>query len=365
MTLQEWIKLLSSHQISAADSSHFGLFPMIRTHVSGLYRRKDTCVFGSASIAYILQDILPLLSGQQKQDVEKIVQNIRSIYPRYQNKTGRNTYNFWMTKPSSAFPNGVLLHRFKHFQLPDDIDDTALILLTSQPHKTDSYELAQSFTRRNRQLRTPHLHNSFFEQMDNEQDIYQTWFGEKMPLEFDICVLCNWMTYALHHAKPLQHSDSTTLEFIKTEITTGRWLTHPFQLSRHYGTSYWIAYYFARLYKAHPTYFPNDLAANIQKYSYSQIQTSSFQEMKDVIWLLAYLKLGGKWAEDIQLAPSICKEQFPVFLGALLAPYSPTIPFPFVKSRWTRFEWMSESMNLAFLLEAHVLLSTNVPVQQK
>ena len=81
--------------------------------------------------------------------------------------------------------------------------------------------------------------------------------------------------------------------------------------------------------------------------------------------MLAYLKLGGKWAEDIQLAPSICKEQFPVFLGALLAPYSPTIPFPFVKSRWTRFEWMSESMNLAFLLEAHVLLSTNVPVQQK
>ncbi len=364
MSRYEWIKLLSSYQISEPSSPHVGLFPMTRTHVSGLYQRQDSCLFGSASIAYILLDLFPNFTHKEQHLVKKIYQNICAIYPVYQNALGRKTYNFWQTKPPTAFPNGYFLHRFTHFRLPDDLDDTALVVLTSEPDQNETYSLAQAFTGKYQKKKFPNIHNSYYAFLPDEDAIYQTWFGEKMPLEFDFCVLCNWMTYALRHVKTLQGSDLATLQFIQTQLRTGKWLSNPFDISRHYGTSYWITYYFARLYKAHPTYFSDNLVENIRDYCFSQIQTSTFHKMKDVIWLLAYLKLGGRWAKEVELSLSMHKEKFPVFLGAFLAPYTHRVPAVWVRAKGTRLEWISEALNLTFLLEANILLNTSVQSQQ-
>ena len=95
------------------------------------YKRADDNVFGLASTLFLLKQNTRFFNKEQTLVFKEIEKNILSKFHLYQNKDGRETYNFYRTKPSRHFPNGIFMSRFDHFRLPDDIDDTALVYLSA------------------------------------------------------------------------------------------------------------------------------------------------------------------------------------------------------------------------------------------
>lgn len=99
------------------------------------YKRADDNVFALASTLFLLKQNTRFFNKEQTLVFKEIEKNILSKFHLYQNKDGRETYNFYRTKPSRHFPNGIFMSRFDHFRLSDDIDDSALVYLSSEYSK--------------------------------------------------------------------------------------------------------------------------------------------------------------------------------------------------------------------------------------
>ena len=82
-------------------------------------------------LGIFLFGVIIKLIKQAKIKIKKITKLVVNNYTQFESATGEKIYNFYPTKPSNHFANGLLFRHFKHFQLPHDADDTALIYLTS------------------------------------------------------------------------------------------------------------------------------------------------------------------------------------------------------------------------------------------
>ena len=72
-----------------------------------------------------------MLPPASQQLIDTMTDKATATYPSYRNNEGYPLYNFWVNVPEARFfPNGLLLHRFRQFHLPEDIDTTAYIYLT-------------------------------------------------------------------------------------------------------------------------------------------------------------------------------------------------------------------------------------------
>lgn len=327
-----------------------GLFPIDRQLAWIPYRRSDSCIFGAASIARILVDIQPLLTATDQALAQQIRERIAAHYPLYHHPSRPGTFNFW----KQPFPNGYLLHRFRHFHLPADIDDTALILSTgtfSRDHHQRVYQTAQDHTEIGRQRQGWPVRPSFYRPVRDQEWIYQTWFGVKMPLEFDLCALCNWMTWVSEQGFYGQSpADQASVRFLLEVLHSTEWIEQAPQVARHYGRPAWIAYYAARwITAARKKGWQGNITPFLQ---ILENQLSEESTPDQLLFHLAWYKLGGVPQKTLNLSPTAW-DHFPLFLGNLLAPFGPF----WAKQPWANMYWTSAANGLALHLEYQLWLA--------
>ncbi|MCP9768835.1 hypothetical protein EGI22_12990 [Lacihabitans sp. LS3-19] len=300
------------------------------------YKRADDNVFALASTLFLLKQNSFFFTKEQMLVFKEIEKNILSKFHLYQNKDGLETFNFYRTKPSKHFPNGIFMGRFDHFRLPDDIDDTALVYLSAENTKEQTLWLKK-------QCKT-------HEDKLNGVEIYNTWFGKNMPKEQDVCALLNLLYLFFNHDLPLESIDKNTLEYLAKSVDLI--LTQPFRISRHYANSTLIIYHYAR--------FMSDFSHPLLNSKKSQLICLALDLIKkekvfmNKILLETSLKKFGEKREKMNIETNK-NQDFYSFIGAPFAPFDNPAARILADKKWAQIFWKSEIHELALLLEYLIL----------
>ncbi len=235
-------------QLQAKESSVFpkGSLPTYRYYALNKDRSKaDVNVFFTALVSHTLHQLKENFSTRQQILAEQIIQDAYPVYAKFKNTKGRNTYNFWPTDTPKIFPNAGWINYFDKGQaLADDLDDTVMILLAMNAPDAAARELhalMQSFTNKGEKK----MRKAF----RNYSDIhsYSTWFGQKMPVDFDVCVLANVLYFVQQYNLKWTAADSASLQFIEKIISDRQHIKNAAYVSTHYGRLPVILYHLSRL----------------------------------------------------------------------------------------------------------------------
>ena len=239
-------------ELQSVGNSPFpaGSFLAQRFHPFLPYKREDDNLFFSATIGFTLQQYHYKMDDAERKIAESIIRGVRGQLLLFRNKDGKPTYNFWQTKPSRHFPNGVFMNRFEHFRIPDDADDTALAHLLLGSSKEEAIELLALFEKHANTTRKS-IKNTWDE--FKELKAIGTFFGEKMRIEFDAVVMCNALLFLLQHFDEDHPVIDDSLKYVEGVINKDFHKTAPFQAAPNYPSTELILYHVARLLDAHPT----------------------------------------------------------------------------------------------------------------
>lgn len=330
-----------------------GLFLSYRVQPQWLgYRRADDNVFLTACTVFTLQGIRDRVSAESQRLVDQIADRAAQAYPIFQNKDGLNTYNFWPTRPSRHFPNGHVLHRFDHFRIPDDIDDTALIFLTRPPgYETLLWlkdKLAQHANRSQLTIR-----NTFAEY--RRLRAYSTWFGKNMPIDFDACALSNMLYLIFRYDLPRNQYDTDSLTLLADIVKSGRYVSHPFRCAPHYARTPLILYHIVRPLAAFQ--LPELIAVQPQLRADAKAQLLlATHPMDRVILSTTLLRLG----ENPPVLDLTGIEQsfstFHFFIAGLLTAYEHPVLNQLASSSLVQMRWICEAHCWALVAEYLVSL---------
>jgi hypothetical protein len=325
-----------------------GIFPSQRYHPFVPYQREDDNLFFTASIIRILQGVESGFSDSERSIFESIQAKALAAFSLFQNKGGLDTFNFWQTNPSRHFPNGLFMHRFKHFQIPDDVDDTALVYLTEESRKERT-----SWLRDKLKLHSNHAYSRAFNPLPHYRDLkcYSTFFGKEMYLEFDVCVLSNLMSLILTHfdESELDEFDRGTLEFICSVIEQDEHLSEPFYSAPNYPTTELILYHVARLVGLLPDVYRNRIEEKVKSDIRSRL--SNTEKMSSVLLENAAIKLGVETAQRLLDTSILNDDGFYFFHAGMITAFENRIaqwlaPNPIFHLRYT-----SRALNGALLIE--------------
>jgi hypothetical protein len=249
---KQWLlDALQSEQVKESSVFPAGSFPSYRRYaLNGNTEKADINPFFTGLIDFTLLGIAPYLDPAQQQQAAVIRKRCQQTYIKFANKSGRPTYNFWPTDTPTIFPNSGWLNWFNKRQaLPDDADDTVILLLSQQT--TDS--VAQQVHQLLRQYangQTQQVRNTYAGL--RQLPAYSTWFGKKMPVDFDVCVLTNILYFVQHHRLPWNDADSASLQLITQVVANDSYLKEPAYVSPHYQRVPVILYHLARLMQLRP-----------------------------------------------------------------------------------------------------------------
>lgn len=230
------------------DNFPAGIFPSYREYNGRQVIKNDDNAFFTGLIVLTLNNLRPYLSSADNLICDSVASEAAAIYPLFRNKTGRLTYNFWRTNPPVVFPNGGWLNWMdKSESLPDDIDDTAIMLMAM--NASDS-AVAVVHT-----LMQQHVNDGKLKKKTRYKEYrnipaYSTWFGKKMPVDIDICVLSNVLYLFQRYHQPFTKADSAAVQFIATAIDNEHYIDKPSYVSPHYSRTPIILYHLSRLMQA-------------------------------------------------------------------------------------------------------------------
>lgn len=250
--LQPLLDKLASHQVTKDDRYYRrGMFPAQRVHPYLPYAREDSNIFYSALIAFTLSPLLPWLNAREKVIVEKILAGVRENFPAYESQRAPGLYNFYRTRPPDPYPNGRVLRHFKHFRLAEDADDTVLVSMS-----LPALSAARLAWLREELVRFSNLGGQRLRHLLPAYDhipAHGVWLGTgAMPVEVDVCVLCNILTFTAQQGCAFNATDAASLAFIRQALLSGDWRREPFALSYYYPDPTVILYHIARLWAALP-----------------------------------------------------------------------------------------------------------------
>lgn len=240
-------------QLQAKESSVFpkGSLPTYRYYAYNKDRTKaDVNGFFTALVSHTLYGLKENLSSNQQILAEQIIQDAYPVYAKFKNTKGRSTYNFWPTDTPKIFPNAGWINYFDKSQaLPDDLDDTVMILLAMKAHDSTAkevHELMQSYSNNAEKK----IRNTFKEYRDIKA--YSTWFGQKMPVDFDVCVLANVLYFVQQYNLKWTAADSASLQLIEKVLAERKHINYASYVSPHYSKLSVILYHLSRLMSVKP-----------------------------------------------------------------------------------------------------------------
>lgn len=292
------------HQIAGAqvkkDSFYFrGSFPSFRHYGAGGKLKPDNNIFFTGLVAFTLQELKPYLDSSQQALCDSVIQRAQQAYPHFKNKGGRPTYNFWRVEPPLVFPNSWFLNHFNaSHALPDDLDDTSILWLTFLHDSTRGNYPSDSILLLVKKLMGEHANGgeNWIRNTYNRYSslrAYSTWFGIKMPIDFDFCVLCNVLYFVNAYQLPLNVHDSATVELLRQMITDGSYLRRAAYISPHYGRTPLLLYHISRLLGRFSVPALDTLKPRLLKASYLQYHKAGTW-LDSVLLSTSVIRLGGK-----------------------------------------------------------------------
>ena len=335
-----------------------GIFPSQRYHPFLPYKREDDNLFFTASVVHILQGVSNQFSEPEKVLVDEIIADAQSSYQLFQNKDGLDAYNFWQTKPSRHFPNGLFMHRFKHFQIPDDVDDTALVYLAESASKERVAQLREKLKNHSNLA-----YKRAFNPLEKYRDLkcYSTFFGKEMYIEFDICVLSNLMRVILTHFKDnLNEYDRDTLTFITEAIVSDEHTTLPFYSAPNYPTTELILYHVSRLIPLLPSEYKTKIEEKIKADIQSQFKSVS--GMNKLMLENAALKLNLDVESNTANSTDVLNDQsFYFFHAGMITAFENSVAQKLATKPFFHLRYTSKALNRALLIENMVLKRGLIP----
>lgn len=286
---------IAAQQVTA-DSFYFtGMFPSMRYYGSpGGKMEHDNNVFFTGLIAMTLGELQQDLSGADSILCQQIRCRARTSFPYFRHRSGRSTYNFWKTNPRTVFPNSRFLNLFvKWHSLPDDIDDTSILLMAMEADSATA-RAAKALMAQHANTVSYGVRNTF--KKYRGIPAYSTWFGKSMPIDFDACVLANTL-YFMHVYNMVDgRADSASVQLLEAFIRNREYITHPAYISPHYARSPVLIYHFARLIGRFP--IPELVQHKAQLAEDARLlMAASEDDMDKVILSTALLWLGEKAPE--------------------------------------------------------------------
>ncbi len=240
------VKRIAAQQVKEDDFFMPGIFPSyISNKQKFKTKKKDNNIFYNGLMAYTLSQIKPELSSYNRDLIDTINQSTISLYPKFKNKKGRDTYNFWTTDSSFKFPYTFWIPLLRgHVTLPDDMDDTVLGLFAQQADDSIAekvHALMQLYTNNDTADRKS------IDKKYRSYATYSTWFGKKVPVVFDVCVLSNVLSFVQEYNLSWTKGDSAALQLIIACVQNGDYIKYPGFISPYYGKTSIILYHLARL----------------------------------------------------------------------------------------------------------------------
>ncbi|MET7254333.1 hypothetical protein [Dyadobacter fermentans] len=356
--LEKFIDRIEALQSTGNALFPKGIFPAQRSNSILGYRRPDTTMFFSAITAFTLQSIRKYCSPESQAQIDAIRSRVTANYPDFQNKDGLKTYNFWKTKPSRHFPNGRWFHRFEHFRIPDDIDDTAFAYLTTDPSQEELFWLKEKLTLHANGAKL-WIKNTYPEYQ--KLPAYSTWFGKNMYVEFDVSVLSNMLYCILHYELPLNVHDEASFEYIRSVIQTRRYITAPFRCAHQYPRTPLIIYHVSRLMAA---FKPDallpvwDLLANDAE----NLLKTTRNRMDRVLLATSLMRL-GRATERIPVEDYSAKDfnGFYFFIAGLLTAYENPVLYRLSVNPLVHMHWTCEAHCWTLLAEYEALWNQQRP----
>ncbi len=301
------------------------------------YNRKDNSIFTLATVNFILQN--QNLPEKYLDRTKKISKKIESFYPLYKNKEDSPTYNFYRTKPSEHFPFGLLMHHLDHFRLPDDIDDTALIYLTKK--NPESLKLKIHFKKFSDTIPLEKWHKNA-----TSGEIYNTWFGKKMPKEQDVCAILNVLYFVFQNQFKLENIDLNSIQYLTNQIENIS--KNPFMISRHYANSPLILYHYARFMQKFKVGEFEQKKSKLIELTLNKL-TNEEVFLNRILMEIALLKWGIPRQKIKVDLSSDWSKGFYSFIGAPLAPFK--IATFIASKHFTHIFWKSQLHEWALILE--------------
>ena len=349
---------LLDKQITQTDFFVEGSYPSFRQRGERQELKSDNNTFYTALIAYTLQNLKPYLTNDEKIVSDTIINRAKKAFAYFKNTKGRLTYNFWRTdRGKDFFPNDKILNKLKNkLALADDLDDTSIILaLLNIDDSTaeKSHQLMQEFA--NGKYAT--IKNTF----KNYQNVaaYSTWYGKKMPVDFDFGVHCNILSFVNKYHLNWSRTDSLTYELILDMIDKNYYNQSPKYISPYYSYTPVLLYHIGRLFESNQLF---ELEKRKNKFTIDV--TKSFEKadnaLSKVISLSTLYKLNIP-APSFELTESdvnggLNNTDFVYYTGHLFAHLNNTIKkITNSLSSTTQFKWYCASFNDCLLLEYLIL----------
>ena len=356
--LEEFIDRIEALQSTGNALFPKGLFPAHRSNTLLGYRRPHTTMFFSAITAFPLQNIRKHCSPASQAKIDSIRALVTANYPDFQNKDGLKTYNFWKTKPSRHFPNGRWFHRFEHFRIPDDIDDTAFAYLTTDPSMEELFWLKEKLTLHANGSKL-WIRNTYPEYKPLRA--YSTWFGKHMYVEFDVSVLSNMLYCILHYKLPLNVHDEASFEYIRSVIETRRYIHTPFRCAHQYPRTPLIIYHVSRLIAAFDP--PALRPVKQQLISDTENLLKDTRHGMDQVLLATSLMRLGRQTERIPVE-TFSENDFKgffFFIAGLLTAYENPVLYRLSVSPLVHMHWTCEAHCWTLLAEYEALWNQQLP----
>jgi hypothetical protein len=336
------------------DTKYFskGMFASYRTNTFLNLNRPDDNIFFSVSTLYILKSLQPYISQEEQSIISEIEKNLIPNFKLYSNNTERHSYNFWQKSSLKHFPNGALLHKLKKFQLPDDIDTTSMVQMVGNYDKSKALKTKNTL---------PHHANHFKLSIKNghpqlrHYQAYSTWFGKNMPIEFDVCVLCNLLLWIHHFNLDINKNDEATIQLIEETINKSLYFTSAFRSAPEYPRDTIILYHISRVIAQ--TTFLSDHKNKIIKDLKSIENRKSNTPLDRLLLSNSLLKLGERPLSSILIRDLEGIKNNWWFTAGFLSVYSNSILQKLAPHPLFHFRFYCPGFNMALWYENLVLIN--------
>ena len=331
-----------------------GIFPSTRVYAYNKNNSKnDPNVFFTGLIVLTLKKYEKQCTPYQQKLIQQIVKDGLSSVGLFKNKSGRDTYNFWRTDTPQIFPNAGWLNTFDKSQsLPDDFDDTVILLWAAEIAKERAsaiHDTMQLYA--NTKVKTVKNSLAAFKNLP----AYSTWFGKKMPIDFDMAVLCNVLSFVNAYDLQWTASDSASLQLITTAIQNNWHVTKADFIAPHYAKPAVIMYHIARLLHAGKQQNISELRALTP----ALLQTTdsllaiSIDPLEKVLLSSARVQFGGISNITSQTPDQAAIEQskYPFFIANMASMLPNPVKRPLSKIGIAKFEYRCPAYNLALIWE--------------
>ncbi len=331
-----------------------GIFPSTRVYAYNKNNIKnDPNVFFTGLIVLTLKKYQKYCTIFQQGMINQIVKDGLAQVGLFKNRQGRDTYNFWRTDTPQIFPNAGWLNTFDKSQsLPDDLDDTVILLWAEEASRERAavvHDTMQLFA--NTKGKTVKNSLPAFKKLP----AYSTWFGKKMPIDFDMAVLCNVLSFVNAYDLKWTASDSASLQLITTAIINKWHLNKADFIAPHYAKPAVIMYHIARLLSAgnqQNIQTLNALKPTLLNQTDSLLAISK-DPLEKVLLSSARVQFGGISNATPQTPDQAAIEQskYPFFIANMASMLPSPVKQPLSKLAFAKFEYRCPAYNLALLWE--------------